>query len=111
MDDVMFKIKKIINNDKFKFFSKLLIIGLFLIFSILVAGRHEHWSDEAQSFLLARDNSFLEIFKYIKYEGTPPLWVLVIKIFILFGGTYKTFYILPIIFNTMGLVLLLYKVK
>lgn len=111
MDDVMFNIKKIINNDKFKFFSKLLIIGLFLIFSILVAGRHEHWSDEAQSFLLARDNSFLEIFKYIKYEGTPPLWVLVIKIFILFGGTYKTFYILPIIFNTIGLVLLLYKVK
>jgi len=111
MDDVVSKIKKIINNKKVKFLFKLLIIGLFLIFSILVASKHEHWSDEAQSFLLARDNSFLEVFKYIKYEGTPPLWVLVIKIFISLGGTYKTFYILPIIFNTIGLVLFLYKVK
>lgn len=56
---------------------------IFAIFCLIVSGFHEHWSDEAQSFLLARDNNFAEIFHYIKYEGTPALWVIIIKIFIL----------------------------
>ena len=36
---------------------------------------HEPWFDEAQSWLLARDLSLPSlIFKWIRYEGTPPLW-------------------------------------
>ena len=111
MDDVMDRVRSIINNKKFRFIVKLLLVGLFIIFSVIIANKHEHWSDEAQSFLLARDTSFLEVFKYMKYEGTPPLWVLVIKIFIFLGGSYKTFFILPIIFNTIGLILFEYKIK
>lgn len=56
---------------------------IFIVLSLVIANFHEHWSDEAQSFLLARDNNFSEIFYYIKYEGTPALWVIIIKIFIL----------------------------
>lgn len=59
------------------------ITVIFAVLSLTVSSFHEHWSDEAQSYLLARDNSFLEIFQYIKYEGTPALWVIIIKIFIL----------------------------
>lgn len=62
---------------------KIGIIIVFMVLSLALAKFHEHWSDEAQSFLLARDNSFAEIFHYIKYEGTPALWVIVVKIFIL----------------------------
>ena len=62
---------------------KVCIILLFIFLSFTIAGSHEHWSDEAQSFLLARDNTLGEIFHYIKYEGTPGLWVLIIKVFIL----------------------------
>ena len=111
MDDVRSKIRHIFNNKKVRFIVKLLIIILFVILSLFVSSTHEYWSDEAQSFLLAKDTSFLEMFKYMKYEGTPPLWVLTIKLFILLGGTYKTYFILPIIFNTIGLILFEYKIK
>ena len=111
MDDVKNKIKNIFNNKKIKFIVKFVIILLFVMLSLNVSKTHEHWSDEAQSFLLAKDTSFFEMFKYMKYEGTPPLWVLVIKLFIFLGGTYKTFFVLPIIFNTIGLILFEYKVK
>ena len=38
---------------------KILVIVLFIVIAIFVAKTHEHWSDEAQSFLIARDNSFV----------------------------------------------------
>ncbi len=89
---------------------KIAIILIFAILAFLVAQHHEHWSDEAQSFLLARDNSIVEVFKYIKYEGTPALWVFVIKIFIFFGGTYETFFLLPIIFSVIGISIFQFKI-
>lgn len=105
------KIAKIRQNKTIKLIVKALLIIAFIILSIKVANKHEHWSDEAQSYLLARDTNFIEIFKYMKYEGTPPLWVFTIKIFLSLGGTYQTFYILPIIFSTIGLILFEYKIK
>lgn len=105
------KINKIKQNKTINFIIKTLIIIAFIILSIIIADKHEHWSDEAQSFLLARDTNFVEIFKYMKYEGTPPLWVFIIKIFLSLGGTYKTFYIIPIILSTIGLILFEYKIK
>jgi len=115
MDDV--NIRKEINmqakdiTNILKKIGKILIIILFILGSILVAKQHEHWSDEAQSFLLARDNSLLDLFSAMKYEGTPPLWVLIIKLFIFVGGNYDTFYIIPIIFSTIGLVIFEFKIK
>lgn len=105
------KFNKIKQNKTINIIIKALIIIAFVILSIVIADKHEHWSDEAQSYLLARDTNFIEMFKYMKYEGTPPLWVFIIKIFLSLGGTYKTFYILPIIFSTIGLILFEYKIK
>ena len=105
------KINKLKQNKVINFIIKTLIIITFIILSIIIADKHEPWSDEAQSYLLARDTNFIEIFKYMKYEGTPPLWVFIIKIFLSLGGTYQTFYILPIIFSTIGLILFEYKIK
>jgi len=109
-------IKKVdIDNEKkikiLKKIGKILIIVLFVITSTFIALKHEHWSDEAQSFLLARDNSLIELFGYMKYEGTPPLWVLVLKLFIILGGTYETLFILPILFSTIGLIIFEFKIK
>lgn len=89
---------------------KIAIIVAFTILTFLIAQHHEHWSDEAQSFLLARDNSIVEVFKYIKYEGTPALWIFVIKIFIFLGGTYETFFLLPIIFSVIGISIFQFKI-
>lgn len=116
MDDVKeLTIVKKINDKKkkeiIKNIGKTLTIVVFVIASIVVANKHEHWSDEAQSFLLARDNSLFELYGYMKYEGTPPLWVTVLKMFICLGGTYETLFILPIIFSIIGLIIFEFKIK
>lgn len=100
-----------IKNLKVRNAIKLIIIILFIILSVVIANEHEPWSDEAQSFLLARDNTIVEIFKYIKYEGSPGLWIFIVKVFILLGGTYETFWILPIFFSTIGLIIFEFKIE
>lgn len=121
MDDVkdMVKVeqKKKSRNIKIKLSNKAqiiietIIVLLFALLTIIIAQYHEYWFDEAQSFLLARDNSFKEIFHYIKYEGTPPLWVIIIKVFLQLGGTYSTFYLLSVFFSTIGIALFEYNKK
>ena len=45
----------------------------------VTVAHHEPWFDEAQSWLLARDLSLPSlIFEWIRYEGTPPLWQLLL---------------------------------
>jgi hypothetical protein len=39
---------------------------------------HEPWRDEAQSWLLARDLDLWTLIRHMPYEGTPPLWHLVV---------------------------------
>lgn len=90
---------------------KCTIILAFFAVAFYMHTFHEPWSDEAQSYLLARDNSFIEVFKYIRYEGTPPLWVFIIKLFINFGGSYETLYILPLIISTVGVAIYVFKIN
>ena len=90
---------------------KVFIVVFFVVLAIIVALFHEPWSDEAQSFLIARDNSIAEMFHYAKYEGTTPLWFLIIKFFIVLGGTYETFFLLPLFFTVIGLIIFEFKVK
>lgn len=50
---------------------------------------HEPWGDEAQAWLIARDNSVWEIIRSrLHYEGAPPLWHLLLHAFHLAGGRY-----------------------
>jgi hypothetical protein len=53
-------------------------LGVVVLFSILViwgAAYHEPWADEAQAWLIARDNSWLEmVWTYLRYEGSSGLW-------------------------------------
>lgn len=102
--------KKIIELIKNNFLNVVILI-LFIILTVNFSNYHEHWSDEAQSWLIARDNSIIEIIKYTKYEGTPCLWFLILKVFINIGLTYDYFYVVPIIFTSIGLYLLLFKIK
>ena len=111
MDDVKRKMKVFLNSKNNKIIIKVLIILIFVYLTCTLGVRHEHWSDEAQSFLLARDTNVSEIFYYMRYEGTPPLWVYVIKLFLFLGGTYKTLYLLPIIFSMIGLIIFEFKLK
>lgn len=52
---------------------------------------HEPWADEAQSWLLARDNSWFETqWQYLRYEGTPGLWHTLLFVPTRLGLPYET---------------------
>ena len=93
--------------------NKLINIAVFIVFlliSLLVGSKHEPWSDEAQSWIIARDASVGEIvWNLSRYEGTMPLWQLTLKLFISLGLTYEYFYIIPIIISLAGLIVFLGK--
>lgn len=80
--------------------------------SVYVGYYHEPWSDEAQSWLIARDASITEmIFEIAKYEGTPVLWQIILKIFINLGLEYKYFYLVSVTFSAIGIWIIIYKLK
>jgi hypothetical protein len=56
-------------------------IGLVLLYLLVVVGMipfHEPWRDEAQVWLIARDNDLLGLLRRMKFEGSPPLWHLLL---------------------------------
>lgn len=66
--------------------------GVFAAYSaavLILVLNHEYWFDEAQAWNIARDNDIAGIFGMMKYEGHPPLWHLVLKIFISFGCSWR----------------------
>ena len=52
---------------------------LYCVVQLWMSLVHEAWGDEAQAWLLARDNSLLDLFyRRLHYEGTPGLWHLLL---------------------------------
>lgn len=49
---------------------------------------HEPWPDEAQAWLIARDNSFTGMLRQIHYEGSPALWHVLLWIETRIGFSY-----------------------
>lgn len=43
---------------------------------------HESWRDEAQAWLLIRDQNFMQLMNTLKSEGHPPLWYLIVMPFV-----------------------------
>lgn len=71
------------------------LISYFIIFMYaLIVGitmyYHEPWFDEAQAWLIARDVSIKDLFTtYLRYEGHPPLWYLILMPFAKLGVPYE----------------------
>ena len=50
------------------------VLALYAVVLAVAIPFHEPWADEAQAWVLARDSSLWEIFRYrLHYEGTPAL--------------------------------------
>jgi len=63
------------------------IVFLFIITSLCWVPYHEHWADEVQAFLIARDADWIEILTKTPYrEGQPILWHLLLKACIVIFG-------------------------
>ena len=86
------------------------ILIIFIIIALFVGAHHEPWADEAQSWLIARDASVLEIlFEIERYEGTPPIWHLLLKFLIVLGYKYEYLYLISVFFSSLGVGLMLFK--
>ena len=81
----------------------------FICIGIFAGSHHEPWADEAQSWLIARDNHTLAGLLYaVKYEGTLPVWHLLLKAFQLAGLDYGHIYIIPLLLTAAGVVILFF---
>ena len=58
--------------------SSRLVLLLFTVIATLAVCFHEPWGDEAQAWLIARDLSIPGILHQMGYEGSPPLWHLLL---------------------------------
>ena len=101
--------KKLTENNKI--LNTVLLIT-FICLSLFVGKNHEPWADEAQAWLIARDSSICDIiFNIAKYEGTPVLWHLIIKLLITCKLSYKYYYLVPVFFSSIGVYVILFKLK
>ena len=83
-----------------------IVFAAFMCIAVFAGIHHEPWADEAQSWLIARDNDLIGIFKAVKYEGTLPTWHLINKAFQLAGLDYDHIFVIPLIFSAIGVILL-----
>jgi hypothetical protein len=83
---------------------------LYALAIILVGARHEPWFDEAQAWLIARDATPLEIItRYGRYEGTPPLWHLILWAPAHLGYPYRFLWLISGSFALAGAGLVLFR--
>ena len=83
------------------------VFAAFLGIAIFTGLHHEPWADEAQSWLIARDNnSLIDIFKAVRYEGTLPTFHLINKAFQLAGLDYDHIFVIPLVLSAIGVILL-----
>ena len=89
-----------------KYIFEIVYIAMFIAIAVFVGSHHEHWADEAQSWLIARDNNIIGIFRAIRYEGTPALWQLLLKFCIVLGMEYNQLYLLTTTLTVVGIIFL-----
>lgn len=84
---------------------------VFVVYLILLAAsvsKHEPWMDEAQAWLLAKDAGIVELFvKYLRYEGSPALWHLILMIPAKLGLPYFTINVFSAAFSAFGVFMFL----
>jgi hypothetical protein len=87
---------------------ELIVFAVFAVLMAFVVSKHEPWMDEAQAWLLAKDASFKDLLvKYLRYEGSPGLWHLILMLPAKLGFPYYTINIISAIFSAWGVWLFL----
>ncbi|MCW3111680.1 MAG: hypothetical protein JWR18_76 [Segetibacter sp.] len=82
---------------------QLIVFAIYATLLAIVVSRHEPWMDEAQAWLLAKDTGFKELFiKYLRYEGSPGLWHLILMIPAKLGLPYFSINIISALFASAG---------
>lgn len=100
---ILIKIK-----DKTNIFNTIVFV-IYLISSFAILLFHESWRDEAQSWLISRDLSFLGIIKQMSYEGHPVLWYLILSVFSKLGLPYIAVKLVSWFITSIGVGFIIYK--
>jgi hypothetical protein len=87
-----------------------IVLGLFAAWVLLVGSHHEPWFDEAQAWLMARDNGLWQLVAgRVRYEGTPGLWHTVLWLVIRAGLPYRWFFVVPAAFAIAGAAVIVWR--
>lgn len=81
-----------VNNRKtrFQFLPEFAVLAVYMGLLAFIMSRHEPWFDEAQAWLMARDLSYSDLlFKWLRYEGHPPVWYLLLSVPAKLGVPYE----------------------
>ncbi len=77
--------------------------GVYCVVTFVVATHHESWFDETQAYLMAREVSPWELVTtYIRYEGTPPLWHLLLMVPVKFGLPIESLQVISVACMCLG---------
>ena len=82
---------------------------IFLVVSFIFTLNHEMWRDEAQSYLIVKNNDFKGIFEQLKYEGHFLLWYIIIIPFIRLGVEYIKLKYISYFFVAIGMFIFVQK--
>jgi hypothetical protein len=88
-----------------------LAFAVYIITIILGVTNHESWADEAQSWLIVRDNSLGEIFRILPSEGHPPLWYLILFPLAKSGAPYESIKWLTAFIAIAAIYILLFRTR
>ncbi len=86
-----------------------ILFGAYVLLTIWLTANHELWRDEADSWLLARDGSLLDIFRIMPDAGHPPLWYLLLKPFAAAGLSWRWMQVINLIAMSLATGLLIFK--
>jgi|AGTN01.2.fsa_nt_gi hypothetical protein len=59
---------------------RFVVLLLYAALVVWLTLHHEPWRDEADVWLMGRDNSIVELFRRVGYSGSPMLWHLLISV-------------------------------
>lgn len=85
-------------------------VALYVLVVALAISRHEPWTDEAHSWLLARDAGLWDLWtRLMHYEGSPGLWQTLLHILIRLGLPYAGLNVISGLFGTAAAILVVAK--
>lgn len=80
-----------------------IVFAIYMTILAVAVSHHEPWMDEAQAWLLAKDTDVKDLLlKYLRYEGSPGLWHLILMVPAKLGLPYFTINILSALFAASG---------
>ena len=86
------------------------VLALFAALVGFTSWHHEPWDDEAHAWLMARELPLSElVFQYIPYEGSPPLWHVLLWCMAKSGLGYASIHVLSALAAIGGTALLLWR--